>query len=59
MLCCPQSSTQSFIFIHSIAPILKEFGEGHVTKLAANQERELMRPTLDNKHALWWCEVIT
>lgn len=59
MLCCPQSSTQSFIFTHLIAPILKEFGEGHVTKLVANQEKELMRLTLDNKHALWWCEVIT
>lgn len=54
----PENPTQSFIFIHSIAPVLKEFGEGHVTKLVANQEKESMRSTLDNKHALWWCEVI-
>ena len=54
----PESPTQSFRCIHSTAPILKEFGEGHVTTLVANQEKELMRPTLDNKRALWWCEVI-
>lgn len=44
----PESPTQSFIIIHSIVLILKEFGKGHTTKLMANQEKELMRPTPDN-----------
>ena len=55
----PESPTQSFIFIHSIVLILKEFGQGHTTKLMSNQEKELMRPTLDSKCVLWWGGVIT